>query len=163
MFSHSTQVKNMKARDCLPQIENSRKWQGLCRLEGASLPACTHRRSDTGVCTPRPCTYACSWFDALGYNTHTHTSNPVATHSLPAWRHVWAIDLRGSGAATRGELKWVEGDRNYLQLGLAQMHSLSITLSRRFVFARRQKEFFRDTGCLDWWILQSCSCLFDLI
>ncbi len=114
----------MKARDCLPQIENSRKWQGLCRLEGASLPACTHRRSDTGVCTPRPCTYDCSWFDALGYNTHTHLQ--PCSHTLTTGLET-CLSNRSQGSRSRNQRR-VEVSGRRQKLSSARLSTDAFTI-----------------------------------
>lgn len=132
-------VKNVRAQYCLPQIENnSRKCvQNLCRIEGVTQTLrhrCMYLQAGHLWLLDGSVRWAPLW-----QHTHTHTSNPVATHSLPAWSHVWTIDPRGPGATTRGEMKWVEGDRKCLQLGLAPMHSLSITLSHHLVFARKKR------------------------
>lgn len=122
-----------------------------------SLSAWTHRHSDTGMCTFRPGIYNCWWFGALRSPiiTHTNTSNPAATHPLSAWSHVWTIN-------TRNQTRWVEGDRNLLQVGLApDAFTIHYPQSSDCVCQKTVK-YFRDADCVDWWILCCCSCLFDL-
>lgn len=61
-------------------------------------------------------------------------------HSLSVWSQVWTIDPQSVGAIPREDAKWVEGDRNLLQLGSALMRLLSISLSHHLVFAPPKKE-----------------------
>lgn len=114
--------------DCHKFVNNSRKWEKLGRTWGEGLPTC--------ILVYEQYLYLLLlmvWCPDVPYDS-THT---LATHSESG---TMFEQLILQGQEPQSEERWAEKDRNFLQLGLAPMLLLSITLSHHFVFARGKKE-----------------------